>query len=405
MQIFLGKPSGKIFNWMNTHQYDPVTPDPPTPPPPPPPEEPDPWADNYWANLVLALESGSDIADLTAYYDTTNTYGKMINNKSSFKYNNETGDTASISWRIVGRNLEIPGYVKYRRQIGEPGDSNYGFKRIYLKTTGNDNNLITFVKNNQYSVYLRDVDTETYTVVNNKTATAGEITITYGNENTYNVPASVVYDGKEYVFAGYNLTLDTNADLRFNSTTVLSFDNATTEYPNGKNCWAISTIRQQLQQNAAYRFISGEDDSLEFTKYVIPCVTRTWMYNDSNYIASASSTPFTGVSNIEDYYYTTTVDKYWLQTAPALGIEDTTHNDRFFITSKYNPGEINTPDRRKKYLIREDGTINTNPSGHMLRTADHSNNEKVLYIGYNGQMQSPVNSANNNSVSPTCIIG
>ena len=55
----------------------------------------------------------------------------------------------------------------------------------------------------KYNAYTYEV---TYETLNKTVTSINSNKFTYGNHNTYDVPMSITVDGKEYSFAGYNIT-------------------------------------------------------------------------------------------------------------------------------------------------------------------------------------------------------
>ena len=122
---------------------------------------------------------------------------------------------------MLGYNKSIPSRVKYKN----------GNDRIYVPTTNSSGLLAAIAAGT--SVYA---DKSSTTAIGTVTDVASSIiecsgnTInsvghTYGNNCPYDAPTSVTVGGKEYTFAGWNMTIQTKNSLAvrviYNSVTYL----------------------------------------------------------------------------------------------------------------------------------------------------------------------------------------
>ena len=361
-------------------------------------DQPDPWGSDSWANLVLELESGSMPSGMAV--------GGSISNASTYMYNANNNSRAPFTWRILGKDLSIPEYVKYRRVVGD------GYKRIYVKSI--DSNGLHTISTGD-ATYVRDFAADTYTSTG-KTVASISGSFTYGNLNTYNVPASITVDGDEYTFAGYNLTLDSTGLLYIDTTNYKVFDDTKTGYQYGRNCWAISDLRAWMSGNLTTRFTGTSGDAAEFTKYVVPCVNRTWVYPEENY-RTAIGNLTDGSICVQDSsdYYSITSDKFWLLGSKNMNVVGSWFKDNSYDTSVFSgvfSNVYNTDDqsgnigeKNIKYLMDSTGSVGSSAGGWWLRSAYTNDSSGVGDVYDDGCVYSGNASNSYGAVAPAVLIG
>lgn len=181
-EIYLGEPSQRIKDWIIAHSQ------------PPAPVEPD----TQWKNMVLALESGQyDDSNPMTLDGVSLAPGSAL---SDVNYVVEDGrDPVQTTWIVLGYNKEIPEYVKYKN----------GDERVWVKSnTGANGQLAPIVAD--AVVYTRSWDeatNEEFWTECGAVTSVGSSAFTYGNNCTYDVPTTITANGKEYTFAGYNITI------------------------------------------------------------------------------------------------------------------------------------------------------------------------------------------------------
>ena len=187
-EIYLGEPPQHIKDWIIAHSR------------PPAPVEPD----TQWKSMVLALESGQyDDSNPMALDGVSLAPGSAL---SGVNYVVEDGqDPVPTTWIVLGYNKEIPEYVKYKN----------GDERIWVKSnTGVNGQLAPIVAG--AVVYTRSWDETTNEeswAESGTVAGVGSSTFAYGNNCTYDVPTTLTVNDKEYAFAGYNMTIQSEALL------------------------------------------------------------------------------------------------------------------------------------------------------------------------------------------------
>lgn len=229
---------------------------------------------------------------------------------------------------------------------------------------------------------------------------------TYGNNNSYNAPTSVTVGGKEYSFAGYNMT------LMFKFGLAAKFDNTLYVYSqfdsNGHSDWSASQMRawmngssavenQRWQTSDATSSTTGTIAGLlsrlpnkKFLNAVSPCVNRTWVYDS-----------WRNGKTLDSYYCEHVVDKFWLLGEGNVNTTKDFLNDDAYDTSKFTGIFTSDAARIRKYM-NEDGSEGSTCLW-WLRSAHSSRRDRAGYVESDGRVFGYI--ANNYyACSPVCLI-
>ena len=110
---------------------------------------------------------------------------------------------------MLGYNKSIPQRIKYKN----------GNLRIYVTTIGSDGLLATISSGTDvYADKTSSTPIGTVIEVSDSIAICPGNTVdnnnhTYGNNYPYDAPATLVYDGKTWEFAGWNITIQSKYGL------------------------------------------------------------------------------------------------------------------------------------------------------------------------------------------------
>ena len=194
-------------------------------------------------------------------------------------------------WQVLGYNMSIPERIKYKN----------GKDVIYVTTIGPGGLLSSFT-NGVTQVYsdktgatsLGTITAKSDSIVSCDGNVINGVGHTYGNNCPYDAPTSLTVGGKEYSFAGYNMTLMSKCGLaaKYENTLYVSsqFNSA------NRNDWSASQMRTWMNGSSAVEnqkwyptsssYTTGTITGLlsrlpdeKFLKAVSPCVNRTWVHN------------------------------------------------------------------------------------------------------------------------------
>lgn len=385
VQVFLGQPSARIKQWIIDHHPKPV-------------EDPDPVDLTPWGQLVSALENCNP-SDFTAM-DYTGSDASLINKKVgtglTVKYDIASdGNLVDTTWINLGFNASIPEYIKYRRAVGS------GWKHIWIKSM-KSNLLAPIAIGDQ--VYVRSFDDEsgmhTWTAVEGEVVTAIDGTFTYGNNTPYgiySVPTSITTAKGTYAFCGYNMTLNSQALLRFGEGsmnndvfTMLYFDSN-----GGYNRYATTQIRAILNSKTGtcpgWYYDTDWTVEGDFTansvvlkttsdngllQNITNTVNRTWVHG------SLRSAAILDENNCEHV-----VDKFWLLGSGNIangGTDNLNGEDNKYDSTKFM--QFNSNASRIKYIMKTNGSVGGSEDDWWLRSAASSSDNYVGYASWNGTM-------------------
>ena len=424
-EIYLGEPPQRIKDWIIAHGQ------------PPAPVEPD----TQWKSMVLALESGQydDVNPMTLD-GVSLAPGSAL---SGVNYVVEDGqDPVPTTWIVLGYNKEIPEYVKYKN----------GDERIWVKSNTGANGQLAPIAAGA-SVYTRSWDAATNTeswTANGTIDSVGSSSFTYGNNCTYDVPTTLTANGKEYVFAGYNMTIQSEAllgvklsqaeqdaasemiagmsDVQESDVTglksyfVFKHDPTDSGNPYGTSDWKSSDVRRFLNDSGQYadvcvgyydseyyypikasaatlfQRLAAEDGLLRNAQKT---VSRVWTHGDLR----------DGTEDADGCQHV--VDKFFLLGCRGLHGSTAGMGGSFpgmaYETSKFDgvwPNENSDwySEDWIKYLMEEDGSTGSSSGSWWLRSAHADYSRNVAYVCYDGSVDYYY-VGNDSCLSPACTIG
>lgn len=438
IKIFLGEPPAHIKQWIIDHHGG--------------GEEPDPVDNTAWGKLVAALEGGCSDASPVTVDGTTFNVGSGVGDVM-YKIDT-TASAVPTTWLNLGYNASIPEYVKYRRAVGS------GWKHVWVKSTKSGLLAPIAVGDTVYGRAYSDILMDnTYAALEDEVVTAvGETSFTYGNNCTYSVPMSITTAKGEYVFCGYNLTINSEALLRamvtdadaaaaqaeYNALTAAgsedywwdgkdangnyyyTFDTQhDSEY--GRNIYSSSTLRQYLNgvdpQKLIYMgYVCDQDwnqtnvranvDPLKtrlasnegLLKNVASAVNRTWVYPDFRSGLTLDSNSCEHVA-----------DKFWVLGCGNVNCTGSDGSTTYFEDANYDTSRFTAKffpqdniwesnDSRVKYLMSTSGSTSGEAYRWWLRSADCDYPRDVAYVDVDGGVHSD-GASNYCGLSPACIIG
>lgn len=364
----LGEPSERIRQWIVNHNIQ------PTPPGPQPA--------SFWDQLVDKLENfgSSDLPQVKTYLTVP------------YKVDPE-GEAVDTDWQILGYNASIPKYVKYKDASG-----NKIYVDVFPDTTPTASLITDFT---QAKAYANKDGTNFVGDVENPSGT-----FTYGNNNTYTVPASITVNGNQYSFCGYNVTIISKCGL------AAKFEGNLYKFPQfrskeksnqNRNDWKTSEIREWLNGTEAISTQKWYPQSgsattgtivgllnrlpdVNFMKNIISTVNRTWVYSSWRTDQSVA---------VENY-----VDKFWLLGEGNVNGNSSYLKDDLYDTSKFT--DIFTDDNsRIRKIMNEDGTEDSAQHWWLRSASSGSIGSLVSYDGH----VSNYNAYNYSTVLPVCLIG
>lgn len=174
------------------------------------------------------------------------------------EYNPYSNNTSNFSseWQVLGYNKSIPSRVKYKN----------GTDTIYVSTIGPGGLLSSFTTGvtQVYSDKTGETSLGTITAKSDSIVSCDGNVIsgvghTYGNNNPYDAPKTVGFDGKTWSFTGWNMTIQVKYSLDVKAiigTTDWIFQTAcfqgvdTTTTANLINSWSTSIMRTWLNGSA-----------------------------------------------------------------------------------------------------------------------------------------------------------
>ena len=248
---------------------------------------------------------------------------------------------------------------------------------------------------------------------------------TYGNNNPYDAPESVNFDGKDWNFAGYNATIMSKYGL------AAKYDENLYEYPQFNsqvhNDWKTSEIREWLNGTEAissqkwwrssdWNYMTGNITGLlgrltdiDFIGNTIPTVTRTWTYSswrdgteDSNGCQHlADKFRLLGVGEVNCKGTTTT--QYFPDGGASVDGENKGYDTSRF-GEVFNQTDVWEPEKsRERMAMKEDGTKGS-AYFWWLRSVHSGHGYHVSYVSDNGGVTS-YNANSGGAVLPVCLIG
>ena len=264
------------------------------------------------------------------------------------------GDAINTEWQILGYNKSIPSRIRYMN----------GKDEIFVPTMiGNELSVIgegTPVYSGKEAVdtigTLDDVSEEIKVNPGNEIDGVGH---TYGNNNPYDAPESVKFNGKEWNFAGYNATIMSKyglaAKFEGNLYVYSQFDSQVhndwktseiREWLNGTE--AVSTQRWYRSSRSSYTTgtitgLLGRLPDQNFMKNIISTVNRTWVHSSWRDGTEDSN----GCQHL--------ADKFWLLGEGNVNGNNSYLEDKKYDTSKFTNIFTDDNSRIRKYM-NEDGT-------------------------------------------------
>lgn len=301
-------------------------------------------------------------------------------------------------WQVLGYNMSIPERIKYKN----------GNDVIYVTTIGPGGLLSSIGEGT-----LVYADKSSSDSIGTVFATSGVDQVTdgnlgtYGNNNPYNVPTSLSVGGKEYSFAGWNMTLMSKCGVaaKYDNTLYVKsqFNSA------NRNNWSASQMRawmngslavenQQWQTSNNYSTtgtITGLLSRLpdeKFLNAISLCVNKTWVHDS-----------WRSGKTLDSNYCEHVVDKFWLLGEGNINTIKDDWNDAPYDTSKFTgvfTSDTNSV-RIRKYM-NEDGSEGS-ACPWWLRSARSSSGNYVGYVGNSGGVYN-YRAHNYSACSPVCLI-
>ena len=394
--IFLGEPPAAIKTWYIEHYGS--------------QETPDVEDTTEWGKVVFAMESGCSDSNPVTVDGNTFTAGAGI---SGIKYEIKSGaDPVDTTWINLGYNASIPEYVKYRRTVTG------GYIRVWVKSTKSDLLADIAVGDQVYKrSYSETILDNEYTASEGETITAvSSDKFTYGNNCTYSVPMTITTSKGEYTFAGYNMTINSQAILL--DTSVSDSDVYWDPYfdkTNYRNIWSASPLRNWMNTKGAsidvYRCDSdwvGGDATCNvslpekmahedgFLKNVAKTINRTWVHSSWDSIAGTRDS-----NNCEHVS-----DKFWLLGGGHVengGKDYLNAEDKKYDTAKF--ASIYFDDAsRTKYVMTSTGAVSGSAGDWWLRSASSNDDCDVGRVNCDGGIDYS-GADDYGGVSPAALIG
>ena len=293
-EIYVGYPPENINQWVKKHLY------------------------TKFDKIVEQLESGlyNDTNPLTID-DIPLTVGTS---NLTFKYHVDLlGKDMGYNepCMVLGYNASIPEYVKYKN----------GDERIYVKSYKGGEDVQPIVVGDEvfkkkYNAYTYEV---TYETLNKTVTSINSNKFTYGNHNTYDVPMSITVDGKEYSFAGYNITFQTKHALKNGDCDYLQFNTyqykANSSKANAAH-WDESLLRKWLN-NYSTDIISNGNPAMDLVSLPQKVKDETHLLKNIVGVVNRNI----NMDKYKDDIYMCTVDKFWLLTTGNVNCNGTNYND------------------------------------------------------------------------------
>ena len=186
-------------------------------------------------------------------------------------------------WQVLGYNMSIPERIKYKN----------GNDVIYVSTIGpggllsavSSDTLVYDSKNTTESIgNVGEVSESIVSCVGNIINNVGH---TYGNNCPYDAPTSLTVDGKEYTFAGWNMTLMSKCGLaaKYDNTLYVrsQFNSA------NRNDWSASQMRTWMNGSSA----------VVDQKWAPSSGSHDWKHHGSPFPSSRREVPQSGLSLCE----------------------------------------------------------------------------------------------------------
>ena len=301
-------------------------------------------------------------------------------------------------WQVLGYNMSIPERIKYKN----------GKDVIYVTTVG-PGGLLSSIGEGTLVYSDKSSNDSIGTVLS--TSGVDQVTDgnlgTYGNNNPYNAPTSVTVGGKEYSFAGYNMTLMSKCGVaaKYNDALYVRsrFNSA------NRNDWSASQMRTWMNGSSVVEgqewyapgnfFTTGTITGLlsrlpdeKFLKAVSPCVNRTWVHDSWK---SEKTLDSNGCEHV--------VDKFWLLGEGNINAVKSWMYEDAYDTSKFTGiFTSDTESVRIRKFMNEDGSEG-DACSWWLRSAYWTDSIYVGSVHYDGDVFD--SSANGiDACSPVCLI-
>lgn len=229
-RLILGRPPQHIINWIISHRQT---------------IQPDELDNSKFGLITQALENclSTDFSNLNYVgSDPVLIALKAGQEITDFQYKTDGITDYNTTWINLGFNASIPEYVKYRTPVGS------GYKHVWLKSTNSDG-ILSDIKIGD-AVYTRSYSVDLLENVYEdigKTVASIDGSFTYGNNNTYSVPMTVIVDGTEYTFCGYNITLNSKCRLYVDGKRLVSADDGVSYSGALGTLWRNSNGSKQTQ--------------------------------------------------------------------------------------------------------------------------------------------------------------